>query len=73
MAKDFCARFAPNSRSTARDLRVLIIGSGGGTGRAVAWQCALENCERLVLVNRTFEKANALAERLRSFSMEARV
>jgi len=56
-----------------RDLRVLIIGAGGGTGRAIAWQCALENCERLVLVNRTFEKANALAERLRSFFMEARV
>ncbi len=36
-----------------RDLRVLIIGAGGGTGRATAWQCALENCERLVLVNRT--------------------
>ena len=56
-----------------RDLRVLIIGGGGGTGRAIAWQCALENCERLVLVNRTLEKANALAERLRSFFMEARV
>jgi shikimate dehydrogenase len=56
-----------------RDLRVLIIGAGGGTGRAIAWQCALENCERLVLVNRIFEKANALAERLRSFFMEARV
>lgn len=56
-----------------RDLRVLIIGAGGGTGRAIAWQCALENCERLVLVNRYLEKANALAERLRSFFMEARV
>src|SRR5438034_4939082 len=50
-----------------RDLRVLILGAGGGTGHAIAWQCALENCERLVLVNRTLEKANALAERLRSF------
>ena len=56
-----------------RDLRVLIIGAGGGTGRAIAWQCAVENCERLVLVNRTLEKANALTERLRSFFMEARV
>jgi shikimate dehydrogenase len=56
-----------------RDLRVLIIGAGGGTGRAIAWQCALENCERLVLVNRSLEKANALAEHLRSFFMEARV
>src|SRR5438046_1475772 len=30
----------------------------------LAWQCALENCDRLVLVNRTLEKANALVERL---------
>jgi shikimate dehydrogenase len=52
-----------------RDLRVMILGAGGGTGRAIAWQCALENCERLVLVNRTYEKAQTLAERLRpSFS-----
>ncbi len=56
-----------------RDLRVMIIGAGGGTGRAIAWQCALANCERLVLVNRTVEKANALAERLCPFFMEARV
>jgi shikimate dehydrogenase len=56
-----------------RDLRVMIIGAAGGTGRAIAWQCALENCERLVLVNRTLEKANALAERLRPFFMEPRV
>jgi shikimate dehydrogenase len=56
-----------------RDLRVMIIGAGGGTGRAIAWQCALESCERLVLVNRTLEKANALAERLRPFFSDARV
>jgi shikimate dehydrogenase len=56
-----------------RDLRVMIIGAGGGTGRAIACQCALENCERLVLVNRTLEKANALADRLRPFFMEPRV
>jgi shikimate dehydrogenase len=47
-----------------RDLRVMIIGAGGGSGRAIAWQCAVENCERLVLVNRTLEKATALAEQL---------
>src|SRR5262245_22973644 len=56
-----------------RDLRVMIIGAGGGTGRAIAWECALENCERLVLVNRTLEKAKALGERLRPLFMEARV
>jgi shikimate dehydrogenase len=56
-----------------RDLRVMIIGAGGGTGRAIAWECALENCERLVLVNRTLEKANALAEQLRPFLSGPRV
>jgi shikimate dehydrogenase len=56
-----------------RDLRVMIIGAGGGTGRAIAWQCALENCERLVLVNRTLDKANALAEQLRPFFLAPRV
>src|SRR5437764_8488841 len=56
-----------------RDLRVVIIGAGGGTGHAIAWQCALENCERLVLVNRTLEKAIMLVDRLRPFFMEPRV
>src|SRR5881296_1560811 len=56
-----------------RDLRVLILGAGGGTGHAIAWQCALENCERLVLVNRTYEKAQALAEQLRPFFSGPRV
>ncbi len=49
-----------------RDLRVLLLGAGGAA-RALAWQCAFENCERLVLVNRTFEKAQALARELGSY------
>src|SRR5437762_2285607 len=56
-----------------RDLRVMVIGAGGGTGHAIAWQCAVENCERLVLVNRTGEKAKALADRLGSFFAGPRV
>jgi len=56
-----------------RDLRVMIIGAGGGTGHAIAWQCALENCERLVLVNRTLEKAIVLVDRLRPFFAGPRV
>jgi len=56
-----------------RDLRVMIIGAGGGTGRAIAWQCALENCERLVLVNRTLAKATTLADKLGPFFAGARV
>jgi shikimate dehydrogenase len=56
-----------------RDLRIMILGAGGGTGHAVAWQCALENCERLVLVNRTPAKTSALTDRLRSFFVGPRV
>lgn len=47
-----------------RDLRVMILGAGGGAGRAIAVQCAIERCERLVLVNRTVEKARELAKEL---------
>jgi shikimate dehydrogenase len=56
-----------------RDLRVLLLGAGGGVGHAIARQCAREGCERLVLVNRTFDKAKALAETLRPFFTEPRV
>ncbi|MDP9291635.1 MAG: shikimate dehydrogenase [Verrucomicrobiota bacterium] len=56
-----------------RDLRVMLLGAGGGAGRAIAVQCVRENCERLVLVNRTFEKAKTLAEELAPFSRAARL
>ncbi len=46
------------------DLRVLLLGAGGGAGRALATQCALAKCERLALVNRDFAKARALAAEL---------
>ncbi|HWB59587.1 MAG TPA: shikimate dehydrogenase [Chthoniobacteraceae bacterium] len=55
-----------------RDLRVMLLGAGGGAGRAIAVQCGLENCERLVLVNRTFEKAQALAVELVPFFQAAK-
>jgi shikimate dehydrogenase len=47
-----------------RDLRVLVVGAGGA-GRAIAWQCAMESSERLVIANRDLEKARALVEELR--------
>ncbi len=56
-----------------RDLRVLLLGAGGGAGRAVAYQCAFEKCERLVLVNRTLEKAQALARELATYFAGPRV
>lgn len=49
-----------------RDLRVMILGAGGAA-RAIALQCAKENCERLVIANGTFEKGQQLAESLRDF------
>ena len=49
-----------------RDLRVMILGAGGAA-RAIALQCAKENCERLVIANGTFEKGQKLAESLRDF------
>lgn len=55
-----------------RDLRVMLLGAGGGAGRAIAVQCGLENCERLVLVNRTFEKAQSLAIELRPWFQGAK-
>ena len=56
-----------------RDLRVLLLGAGGGAGRAIAWQCALEGCERLALVNRTIEKAQQLATELKTALVDTRV
>jgi len=49
-----------------RDLRVMLLGAGGAA-RAIALQCAKENCERLVITNRRFEKAQKLADELRDF------
>lgn len=56
-----------------RDLRVLILGAGGGAGRAIAVQCAMEGCERLVLANRTPEKAQALAGELAGYFKSERL
>lgn len=55
-----------------RDLRVLVLGAGGAA-RAIARQCAKENCERLVLANRDVEKAAMLVEQLRPFFAGPRV
>ncbi len=55
------------------DLRVLLLGAGGGAGRAIAFQCAQENCERLVLVNRTLDKAQALVRELAPYFVGPRV
>ena len=55
-----------------RDLRILVLGAGGAA-RAIARQCAKENCERLVIANRDAAKAAALVDQLRSFFAGPRV
>ena len=55
-----------------RDLRVLVLGAGGAA-RAIARQCAKENCERLVVANRDAGKAALLVEQLRPFFAGRRV
>jgi len=55
-----------------RDLRVMVLGAGGAA-RAIALQCAKENCERLVIANRTADKAEQLAKELRDFFAGPRV
>jgi len=55
-----------------RDLRVMILGAGGAA-RPIALLCARENCERLVITNRTFATAQKLAEELREYFAGPRV
>ena len=54
-----------------KDLRVLILGAGGGAGRAVAVQSALSGCRKLRLVNRSLAKAETIAGEIRALSCSA--
>lgn len=47
-----------------RDLKVALIGAGGGAGRAIATQCALEKVPRLVLANRSLGKIEEMKKDL---------
>lgn len=46
-----------------KDLRILVLGAGGA-GRAIAWQCAQANCERLVIVSRHIDQAKRIVAEL---------
>lgn len=43
----------------------LILGAGGGAGRAIAVQAAIEKCPQLTLSNRTVGKLDSIAEKIR--------
>jgi shikimate dehydrogenase len=53
--------------------RVMVLGAGGGAGRAVAMQCASLKCPSLVLINRSLEKLNPLLEEMGQFYPEDQV
>lgn len=61
----FAQAVAADLQMDLRGTRVLVLGAGGGAGRALATQCALAGCASLALANRTPEKAWQLADALR--------
>ena len=54
-------------------LRVMVLGAGGGAGRAVAMQCASLKCPSMILINRSLEKLNPLLDDLAEFYPEDQV
>ena len=44
--------------------RVLVLGGGGGAGRAISVQCALSRCPEIFVANRTLEKAELLSQEI---------
>ncbi len=46
------------------DMRVLLLGAGGGAGRAVAMQCAADGARGLTLINRSVVKLHPLYDAL---------
>jgi shikimate dehydrogenase len=54
-------------------LHVMVLGAGGGAGRAVAMQCASFKCPSLTLINRSLEKLNPMLDDLAQFYPEDQV
>jgi shikimate dehydrogenase len=54
-------------------LAVMILGAGGGAGRAISMQCASAGCLNLMLVNRTLEKLEPLLDDLAEFYPSSQV
>ncbi len=55
------------------DLRVMVLGAGGGAGRAIAMQCASAGCPSLMLVNRSLEKLEPLLDEIAAFYQQERI
>ena len=50
-----------------RDMRVLVLGAGGGAGRAVAMHCASAGARGLTLINRSVDKLQLLHAAIAAF------
>jgi len=54
-------------------LKVAVLGAGGGAGQAIATTCAMHRVPRLVIVNRSAEKLEALLPRLRAHAPQIEI
>lgn len=52
---------------TVRDSNILVLGAGGGAGKAIATQLAVDGCKTLYLSNRTVNKVETLATELAEY------
>ncbi|MFK7851242.1 MAG: shikimate dehydrogenase [Akkermansiaceae bacterium] len=55
------------------EIHTLILGAGGGAGQAIATQCAMQKPANLTLANRSIEKIETLADRLRKISPQTKI
>ena len=55
------------------DLKVLIVGAGGGAGQAIATQCVLSCVRQVVLVNRSVDKIVALQTKLQAINGDVKI
>ena len=62
---DFSVRLA--------DLKVLIVGAGGGAGQAIATQCVLSGVWQVVLANRSVDKIVALQTKLQAINGDVKI
>ena len=58
----FARAIAEEFSTALHGLRVMIVGAGGGAGQAIATHCARDGAQRVILVNRTVEKIESLAQ-----------
>lgn len=50
-----------------KDLRILVLGAAGGTGRAIVMQCLLSGCKKLYYTNRSVDRALELTKEIHAF------